>query len=157
MGMVIKISWALRMKACLLHLMTGMERQGDGYVINGSKHWITGGGVSDLHLIFARLYENGFEQGIAGFIARRGDAGLVVGKREPAMGLRGIPETEIHFEDLYIKNRKNKKKENIKKGMKKKKKKKKDWNGTRLNSGDEFVTRISFFAVNEKKPALVHN
>ena len=83
-------------------MTTRADKRGNGYVINGSKHWITGGGVSDLHLIFARLYENGFEQGIAGFIARRGDAGLVIGKREPAMGLRGIPETEIRFEDLHV-------------------------------------------------------
>ncbi|GIT08572.1 MAG: hypothetical protein CM1200mP30_22020 [Pseudomonadota bacterium] len=61
------------------------------------KHWITGGGVSKFHLIFARVYENNEPQGIAGFIALKGAKGLKTGKREPAMGLRGIPETQIIF------------------------------------------------------------
>jgi alkylation response protein AidB-like acyl-CoA dehydrogenase len=80
------------------------DRKGDCYVLNGRKHWITGGGVSRLHLIFARVFENGVEQGIGGFIAVRDEnpKGLVIGKRERAMGLRGIPETEILFENLEI-------------------------------------------------------
>ena len=84
-------------------MTTRADKRGDKYVINGKKHWITGGGVSRLHLIFARVFENGEEQGIGGFIAIRDeDAGLVIGKREPAMGLRGIPETEVLFEDLEL-------------------------------------------------------
>jgi alkylation response protein AidB-like acyl-CoA dehydrogenase len=86
-------------------MTTRADRQGDRWVINGRKHWITGGGVSKLHLIFARAFENGVEQGIGGFIAVRDGAspkGLVVGKREPAMGIRGIPECELIFEDLEV-------------------------------------------------------
>ena len=84
-------------------MMTRADRKGDGYVLNGRKHWITGGGVSKLHLIFARVFENNVEQGIGGFIAVRGESdGLVIGTREPAMGLRGIPETEILFQDLEL-------------------------------------------------------
>ncbi|MGJ3260200.1 MAG: 3-sulfinopropanoyl-CoA desulfinase [Rhodospirillales bacterium] len=81
---------------------TAVKRDG-GYVINGRKHWITGGGVSKLHLIFARVIEDGNDIGIGGFIAVRGEAeGLRVGTREPAMGLRGIPECEMIFEDLFV-------------------------------------------------------
>jgi 3-sulfinopropanoyl-CoA desulfinase len=84
-------------------MSTRADRKGDRYVLNGRKHWITGGGVSRLHLIFARVFEGGVEQGIGGFVAVRGEAqGLVVGRREPAMGLRGIPECEILFEDLEV-------------------------------------------------------
>ena len=84
-------------------MSTRAERVGNSYVINGQKHWITGGGVSRLHLIFARVFENGVDQGIGGFIALRDESpGLIIGKREPAMGLRGIPETEIRFEDLEV-------------------------------------------------------
>ena len=84
-------------------MRTRADKQGDRYVINGRKHWITGGGVSKLHLIFARVFDDGVAQGIGGFVAVRGEAqGLVVGAREPAMGLRGIPETEILFEDLEV-------------------------------------------------------
>ncbi len=84
-------------------MTTTAEKRGDRYILNGAKHWITGGGVSRLHLVFARLIEDEQPQGIAGFIAVRGETpGLVIGKREPAMGLRGIPETEVRFEDMEI-------------------------------------------------------
>jgi len=84
-------------------MTTRANKLGGTYVINGKKHWITGGGVSKLHLIFARVFDqSGVEQGIGGFLAVAGTPGLIVGKREPAMGLRGIPETEIIFKDLEI-------------------------------------------------------
>ncbi|MDE0058066.1 MAG: acyl-CoA dehydrogenase family protein [Defluviicoccus sp.] len=85
-------------------LTTRADRRGGEFVVNGRKHWITGGGVSRLHLIFARVFdERGEEEGIAGFIATRDETpGLVVGSRERTMGLRGIPETEILFEDMVV-------------------------------------------------------
>ncbi|MES0881521.1 3-sulfinopropanoyl-CoA desulfinase [Roseibium sp. SCP14] len=84
-------------------MTTTATRRGDHYVLSGTKHWITGGGVSKLHLVFARVIENGISQGIAGFIVVRGESdGLKIGRREPAMGLRGIPETEVILDDLVV-------------------------------------------------------
>jgi alkylation response protein AidB-like acyl-CoA dehydrogenase len=91
-------------------MTTRAERRGSIYVINGRKHWITGGGVSRLHLIFARVFDGGVDQGIGGFITVRADApegegaprGMRFGKREPALGIRGIPERELIFEDLEV-------------------------------------------------------
>jgi len=85
-------------------MTTRADKRGDVYVINGRKHWITGGGVSRLHLIFARVYdERGEELGIGGFLAVRDEAkGLRVVRREPTMGLRGMPEGELEFEDLEV-------------------------------------------------------
>jgi alkylation response protein AidB-like acyl-CoA dehydrogenase len=85
-------------------MTTRADKRGDIYILNGKKHWITGGGVSRLHLVFARVFdEAGTEQGIAGFIAVRGESkGLEIGRRSRAMGLRGIPETEILFRDLEV-------------------------------------------------------
>lgn len=84
-------------------MTTTAVKKGNTYVINGKKHWITGGGVSKLHLIFARVIEDGQDMGIGGFIAVRDQSeGLIVGTREPAMGLRGIPECEMIFEDLVV-------------------------------------------------------
>ena len=84
-------------------MTTTAVKKGKHYIVNGKKHWITGGGVSRLHLVFARLFEDGVSQGIAGFIALRDQTpGLVIGAREPAMGVRGIPETEVFFEDMEI-------------------------------------------------------
>src|SRR5205823_2365839 len=70
-------------------LTTRADRKGDGFVINGHKHWITGGGVSRLHLVFARIFDaNGEEEGVGGFIAIGDETpGLRIGRREPAMGL----------------------------------------------------------------------
>jgi 3-sulfinopropanoyl-CoA desulfinase len=85
-------------------MTTRADKRGDDYVINGEKHWITGGGVSRLHLVFARVYdERGEAQGIGGFIALREQSeGLVIGSREPSMGLRGIPETQLLFQDMVV-------------------------------------------------------
>ncbi len=88
-------------------MTTRADKRDDRYVLNGMKHWITGGGVSRLHLVFARVFDGGAEQGIGGFIVVR-DAkagtpkGLTIGAREPTMGLRGIPETQVIFEDLEV-------------------------------------------------------
>ncbi len=54
-------------------------------------------------MVFARVIEDGEDQGIGGFIAVRDETrGLRIGRREHAMGLRGIPETHVHFEDMEI-------------------------------------------------------
>ena len=85
-------------------MTTRADRKGDRYVINGRKHWITGGGVSRLHLIFARVFdERGADLGIGGFLAMRDEAkGLRIVRREKTMGLRGMPEGELAFENLEI-------------------------------------------------------
>src|SRR6476646_9998543 len=85
-------------------MTTRADKRGDAYVINGRKHWITGGGVSRLHLIFARVFdEAGRELGIGGFLAVRDEAqGLRVTRREKTMGLRGMPEGELVFENLEV-------------------------------------------------------
>ena len=77
-------------------------REGDTWVLNGQKHWITGGGVSKLHLIFARVIEDGEFKGIGGFIAYLGEEGLRIEGREPTLGLRGIPETVVTLENLRL-------------------------------------------------------
>lgn len=88
------------------------RRVGGGYVLNGTKHWITGGGVTKLHLVFARvLDEAGMEQGIGGFILccdpENGliHEGFTVAGRERTMGLCGMPETTLHFDNVFIEDR----------------------------------------------------
>jgi alkylation response protein AidB-like acyl-CoA dehydrogenase len=85
-------------------MTTRADKRGDVYVINGRKHWITGAGVSKLHLIFARVFdEKGESLGVGGFLAVRDESkGLRVVKREQTMGLRGMPEGELAFEDLEV-------------------------------------------------------
>jgi alkylation response protein AidB-like acyl-CoA dehydrogenase len=85
-------------------MTTRADKHGDVYVVNGRKHWITGGGVSRLHLIFARVFdERGEDLGIGGFLAVRDETkGLRVVRREATMGLRGMPEGELAFEDMEV-------------------------------------------------------
>lgn len=86
-------------------MTTRADKKGDHYIINGEKYWITGGGVSKLYLIFARVFDDGVEQGIGAFICVRdgeAPAELVIGRRLYAMGIRGIPETHIEFRDLKV-------------------------------------------------------
>ncbi len=87
-------------------MTTRATRRGDAWVIEGEKCWITGGGVSRLHLIFARAFEDGREVGIGGFLVVRGEGGdppgLIIQRRIPSMGLKGMPEAEIRFDGLVV-------------------------------------------------------
>jgi alkylation response protein AidB-like acyl-CoA dehydrogenase len=86
-------------------MCTRAVRRGDTWVLDGDKTWITGGGVSRLHLVFARAVEDGEERGIGGFlVVREGDAlppGMSV-RRIPSMGLRGMPEAEIALRGVAV-------------------------------------------------------
>ena len=90
-------------------MTTTARREGSGYVINGCKHWITGGGVSRLHLVFARVIDEDEKPlGIGGFIVACNPAqndypaGFEVVGRENTLGLRGMPETTLRFRDLRV-------------------------------------------------------
>jgi alkylation response protein AidB-like acyl-CoA dehydrogenase len=89
-------------------MTTRADKRGAAYVLNGKKHWITGAGISKLHLIFARAFdERGGDLGVGGFLAVRDETqgtpkGLTVTKREKTMGLRGMPEGELTFDNLEI-------------------------------------------------------
>ncbi|MEM6825749.1 MAG: 3-sulfinopropanoyl-CoA desulfinase [Pseudomonadota bacterium] len=90
-------------------MRTTARRTNGGYVLNGTKHWITGGGVSKLYLVFARVVdEAGADQGITGFLVHYDPgAGLVpqgfrVGRLERTMGICGMPEAEILLDDVFV-------------------------------------------------------
>ena len=81
---------------------TATERDGC-YVVNGTKHWITGGGISRTNLIFARIIgRDGVDQGIGGILVDKATSGFSVGRVEDAMGLRGIPEAELIFDNCEV-------------------------------------------------------
>ncbi|MFP1644510.1 3-sulfinopropanoyl-CoA desulfinase [Pontitalea aquivivens] len=93
-------------------MTTTARRNGDRYVLNGRKHWITGGGVSKLYLIFARvLDQDGRPEGIGGFLLHHDPAagiapkGFEIVRHEYTMGLCGMPEAELAFTDLEIEAR----------------------------------------------------
>lgn len=83
-------------------MQTRAERHGDTWLLTGCKHWITGGGVSKLHFVFARAIEDGKDTGIAGFIVEGPDVPGMSIRRIPAMGIRGIPEAVIEFDGVRV-------------------------------------------------------
>lgn len=77
------------------------KRQGDHYVMNGAKLWITTGSVADVFIIFARTGPDRVK-GISAFIVEKSWPGFSVGKKERKLGLRASPTTEIVTENVVV-------------------------------------------------------
>ena len=72
------------------------------YVLNGTKCFITNGGVSDFYTIFATTNPGKNMEGITGFVVEKGTPGLSVGKAEEKMGIRGSNTTEVILNDAKV-------------------------------------------------------
>ncbi len=83
-------------------MKTTAVKQGDHYVINGSKIFITNGGVADIYIIFAVTDPEKGHRGISAFIVESTFPGFKLGKLETKMGIRSSPTAEIIFEDLIV-------------------------------------------------------
>jgi alkylation response protein AidB-like acyl-CoA dehydrogenase len=77
------------------------KKQGDHYVLNGAKLWITTGSEADLFVVFARTGPDRVK-GISAFVVERTWPGVGVGKKERKLGLRGSPTTEIVLENVKV-------------------------------------------------------
>lgn len=75
---------------------------GDHYVINGSKVFITNGGEAGVYIVFASTNPAAGTKGISAFIVEKGTPGLVIGKDEHKMGLHGSRTVQLTFEDMRI-------------------------------------------------------
>ncbi len=71
-----------------------------GYLVNGTKAWITHGGVADFYTLFARTGEG--TRGISCFLVDRDTPGLSFGKPEQKMGLAAVPTTTAHYDDAFL-------------------------------------------------------
>jgi alkylation response protein AidB-like acyl-CoA dehydrogenase len=84
-------------------MKTRAVRDGNAaYVINGQKCFITWGNVADYVLVFARTSEGRGFEGISAFIVDTKTPGFKVGKNERKMGLNGVPNTQLFFEDMRV-------------------------------------------------------
>ncbi len=83
-------------------LQASAERDGDHYVLNGSKNWVTNGLQAGIYLVFARTDKAAGHRGISAFIVERGTPGLVLGKPEAKMGLRGSDTCALSLENLRV-------------------------------------------------------
>ncbi len=78
------------------------ERDGENYVINGSKMWVTNGGEADIYLLMARTGTGKQSTGISCFVVEKGTPGFSFGKAERKMGLHSSPTRELLFEQCVI-------------------------------------------------------
>ncbi len=82
-------------------LKTTAVRDGDYYVLNGNKFWITHGGYADMYIVMARTGGPG-AKGVSSFIVRGDAPGLSFGKKERKMGLRASATVELVLEDVRV-------------------------------------------------------
>jgi acyl-CoA dehydrogenase len=78
------------------------EKDGDDYVLNGSKAWITNGGHADLYTVFATLDRSSRHNGICAFIVPAGTPGISHGKKEDKMGQRASDTRVINFDGVRV-------------------------------------------------------
>ncbi len=83
-------------------MRTEARLDGDEYVINGSKRFITNAGVAHLYTVFAKTDPNAGHSGISAFAVEADSPGFEVGRIEPKMGIKGSTTGEIFFNDLRI-------------------------------------------------------
>jgi butyryl-CoA dehydrogenase len=83
-------------------LRTAARRDGDGWVLNGTKNFITNGARADVVVAFAQTDPALKHQGIAAFIVEKGTPGLRVGKLEHKLGIRGSDTAQLVFEDCRV-------------------------------------------------------
>jgi butyryl-CoA dehydrogenase len=75
---------------------------GDEYVVNGSKRWISGGGHASHYLLYCRLSDEPGAKGIGALIVDKNMPGVSFGAPERLMGFRGIPSADIYFDDVRV-------------------------------------------------------
>jgi alkylation response protein AidB-like acyl-CoA dehydrogenase len=83
-------------------MQTTARKDGDGYILNGTKQWITNGGEAEIYSVFAVTDRKKGPRGISGFIVEKGAPGFSFGKKEKKLGIRTSATRELVFEDCRI-------------------------------------------------------
>ncbi|KQR70646.1 acyl-CoA dehydrogenase family protein [Pedobacter sp. Leaf176] len=85
-----------------LRMMTTAVEDGDDYIINGSKNWITHGKSGDLAVVMVRTGDQGSSKGISAIVVERGTPGFSAGKKENKLGMRASETTEMIFDNCRV-------------------------------------------------------
>jgi alkylation response protein AidB-like acyl-CoA dehydrogenase len=85
-----------------LAMKTRAVRDGDTWVINGVKRWITNAGVSDYYTVFAVTNPEDRKNSISAFVVEKSDLGVSFGAPEKKLGIKGSPTREVYFDDVRI-------------------------------------------------------
>ncbi len=83
-------------------LRTTARKDGDSYVLNGTKQWITNGGEADLYTVIALTNKSKGARGASAFIVEKGTEGFSFGKKEKKMGIRSSTTRELVFEECRV-------------------------------------------------------
>ncbi len=83
-------------------MLTTARRDGDEYVLNGTKVWISMAGPSSLYTVLAKTDPAAGARGVSAFLVRKDDPGFSVGKKEDKLGIKGSPTCQVHFDDCRI-------------------------------------------------------
>jgi alkylation response protein AidB-like acyl-CoA dehydrogenase len=84
------------------NMATTAVKDGDSYVLNGSKNFITHGKSGQLMVVLARTGEKGDKRGVSAFVVERGTAGFSAGKKENKLGMRASETAEVIFDNCRI-------------------------------------------------------
>ncbi len=85
-----------------LRMMTTAVEDGDDYIINGAKNWITHGKSGDIAVVMVRTGEQGSSKGISAIVVERGTPGFTAGKKENKLGMRASETTEMIFDNCRV-------------------------------------------------------
>lgn len=88
--------------SALTDLTTRGERRGDSIVLNGTKRWCSGGGHAGGYVVYCRLSDAPGAKGIGAVYVDDGTPGMTFGKPETLMGFRGIPSSDIYFDNCAV-------------------------------------------------------
>ncbi|WP_106496001.1 acyl-CoA dehydrogenase [Lentibacillus sp. Marseille-P4043] len=83
-------------------LKTKAKKDGDTYILNGSKVFITNGGEADTYITFARTEDEQGNSSVSAFIVEKDTPGLVIGKKEKKMGLHGSNTVQLNFDQCVV-------------------------------------------------------
>jgi alkylation response protein AidB-like acyl-CoA dehydrogenase len=83
-------------------MRTRAVRDGDSYVLSGTKRWITNGGVSEFYTVMAVTDPDRGANGISAFVVEKSDAGISFGAPEKKLGIKGSPTTEVYLDGVRI-------------------------------------------------------
>jgi alkylation response protein AidB-like acyl-CoA dehydrogenase len=83
-------------------MTTRAVREGDGWVLNGVKRWITNAGVSEYYTVIAVTEPERRTRGMTAFVVEKADEGVSFGAPEKKLGIKGSPTREVYFDDVRI-------------------------------------------------------
>jgi alkylation response protein AidB-like acyl-CoA dehydrogenase len=88
--------------SALTELTTSARKEGDEYVLNGTKHWITGAGEREYTLVYARFGKVAGPKGVGAILVHQDMPGFHYTARIPSMGVRGVQEGILEFEEMRV-------------------------------------------------------